>query len=546
MDAAATSAAPTASAWAPLRNRVFAVLWGATLVGNVGTWMRDVGAGWLMTDLSPSPGTVALVQAAAALPVFLLSLPAGALADLLDKRRLLIAVQLGLLAVSATLAAVTWAGLVSPALLVTGVLLAGVGAAMMGPAWQAVVPALVPKPQLRPAVALNSLGINIARAIGPALGGAIVATAGAAAAFAADALTYLVVIAALLWWRPAARAASGPREQLLSATVAAWRYARGSAPLRRVLLRAFLFFLSASASWALLPLIARRLLQGNAGFYGLLLAGIGAGAVAGALLLPALRARLGTERLVCGATLLIASVALVLAAAPPRLLALALMPLFGLGWIAVLTSLNVAAQGVLPDWVRARGLAVYLTVFSGGMALGSFAWGQTAQLLSIPAALGLAGGGGALVALAMLARPLPTGEDDLQPSHHWPDPVAAVPAADDAGPVLVTVEYCIEPGQADAMLAALRALGATRRRDGAYQWGAYRDVADPTRIVEWFQVESWAEHLRQHARVTRADEALQAQVRALHRGSEPPLVRHLLGLHEGEAPPPATDAGRHI
>ncbi len=527
---AAPESAPRASAWAPLRNRAFAILWGATLVGSIGLWIREVGSGWLMTELAPSPLMVALVQAAGTLPVFLLSLPAGALSDLLDRRKLLIATQAALMVLALSMAALTATGAMTAAMLLGFTLLAGAGAAVSSPVWQSMLPEIVDKLQLRSAVALNSLGINVARAIGPALGGALILGLGVAAAFLADALSYVAVIAALLWWRRTPPASILPPEHLVPAMFAALRYARASAPLRRTLLRAFLFFAFASAPWALLPLIARQDLGGSARFYGIMLGGIGAGAIAGALLLPRLRDRLGTEALVGTATLLLCAGGLGLGSTDSKAFALAMMPLLGLSWIAVLTSLNVTAQSVLPNWVRGRGLALYLTVFSGAMALGSLTWGQVAQVTSTQTSLAAAAMLGALVSLAAIRFPLPKGEDDLDPSLHWPEPAAAAAMPPDAGPVMVTIEYRVRPENAAAFGIAIEALGATRRRDGAYAWGIFQDTEEPERLLEYFIVESWIEHMRQHQRVSRADEALQAVVGALHEGARPPRTSHLVSL----------------
>lgn len=529
------------SAWAPLRSRVFAVLWGATMVGNIGVWMREVGSGWLMTELAPSPLMVSLVQVAATLPIFLFSLPAGALSDLLDRRRLMIGTQAALMVVALAMALLTLFGAMTPAILLVCVLLAGTGTAISAPVWQSIVPELVGKEQLRSAVALNSLGINIARAVGPAAAGALVVTSGVAAAFFADALTYVVVLAALIWWRRDSPPRTLPPEHLLQAMLGAIRYARASGPLRRTLLRALLFFGFGSAPWALLPLLAREDLGGTAAFYGLMLAGIGAGAVSAALLLPAVRERLKADRLVLAATLLLSAAALGLAFTDSKMVALILMPVLGLAWVTVLTSLNVTVQAILPAWVRGRGLAFYLTVFFGAMAAGSLVWGQIAQLSSTQTSLGLAALLGALAAIGTLSLPLPTGEDNLSPSHHWPDMAGMRAPEDDAGPVMVMIEYRVLPAHAAAFRTAIEALGATRRRDGSYAWGVFRDAEDQERYLEYFLVDSWIAHLRQHERVSVADQALQAAVRALHRG-RPPRVAHLIALSSPFAPAPA---GQH-
>jgi MFS family permease len=523
-------------AFAPLRHKVFAVLWTATVLGNIGTWMRDVGSGWLMTSLAPSPVMVALVQAASTLPVFVLALPAGALADLLDRRRLLIWVQVFLCVVALTMATITTLGLMTPWLLLVLVLAGGAGAALGAPAWQSSVPEMVPRADLRPAIALNSLGVNVSRAIGPALGGVIVATLGVAATYLADAISYLIVIAALLWWRRTAPVHDGPRESLPGAMAAGLRYALHAPALRRVLLRAAVFFACGAAHWALLPLLARQTLAGGPGLYGFMLAAIGVGAVLGAVLMPWLRARLGgAEGLMLFGALGSAAAQAGLALATSGLLAVLLCLLAGIAWITVLTTLNATVQAVLPNWVRGRGLALYLTVFSGAMALGSLGWGQVATWLGISGALLAAAAGG--VAAMLLARilPLPSGEAVLDPSRHWPDPHAVVAPAEH-GPVAVQVAYRVAPERQAAFHAAISPLGLIRRRDGALTWSVFVDAEDPARVVEWFVLASWAEHLRQHGRVTVADQVVQQAVVALHEGDAPPRVTHLLALPARASP----------
>ncbi|MFC5422373.1 MAG: MFS transporter [Stutzerimonas stutzeri] len=526
--------APPASAFTPLRYAVFAVLWAATILGNIGSFMRDVASAWLVTEISGSPAAVAMVQVAGTLPIFLLAIPAGVLSDIVDRRKLLIGVQLLLGLVSAVLMGLALTGHLSVALLVGLTFLGGIGAALMGPTWQSIVPELVPKPELRSAVALNSLGFNIARALGPALGGAILVAFGAAATYGADVLSYVFVIAALLWWRRPASADDELREQFAGAFRAGLRYARASRDLHRVLLRATLFFLSASAIWALLPLVARQLLGGGAGFYGLLLGAVGAGAIAGAMILPRLRARLGADGIMLAAGLLAAFVTAALAAAPPQWLAVALLLILGGAWIGALTTLNGTVQAVLPNWVRGRGLAIYLTVFNGASAAGSLLWGVIAEALGLQGTLIAAGVALVTVSLVSTRLPLPAGEADLTPSSHWPEPALAEPVAHDRGPVTVSIEYRIARENRAAFLQAIAKLAAERRRDGAFAWGVSEDAADPERIVEWFMVESWAEHLRQHRRVSLADADIQAEMARFHIGPEKPVVRHLLGLAAGE------------
>lgn len=520
--------APSASAFAPLKHHAFAVLWAATVVGNVGVWVRDTASAWAMTEFAPSPIMVAAVQAAATLPVFLFSLPAGALADIVDRRRMMIVVQAGLALVSLALALLALWGRLDPVALLLLTLAGGVGAALTGPVWQSIVPELVPRPDLKPAVALNSLGINISRAIGPALAGAIIVGAGVAAAYVVDLASYVFVLAALIWWKRDVAVQTTAPERLGGAMRAGVRYALASAPLRRVLLRATLFFAPASCYWALLPLVTREEIGGGAGGYGILLAAVGIGAVGGAVLMPRLRSVLRGETLALVAMLATGAATAGLAFAASLATGAALLGLAGAAWITMLTSLNGTAQGVLPDWVRGRGLAVYLTVIFGTMTAGSLVWGQVATLTSLDAALVTAGGACALAALLGLVLPLPLADADLTPSHHWPAPIVAEGAAPAGGPIMVLIDYRVAPADHAAFAIAAGPLGQLRRRDGAYDWGLMADAADPQRLTEWFLVGSWDEHLRQHDRVTQADRAVQDGIRAFHRGTRPPAVRHLV------------------
>ncbi len=529
---------PTDS-FAPLRQPVFTVLWAATVLGNIGTFMRDVASAWLVTDLSASPAAVAMIQAAGTLPIFLLAIPAGVLSDILDRRKFLILIQIMMGLVSLTLMLLAHTGLLTVGALVALTFLGGVGAALMGPTWQSIVPELVPRQDLKSAVALNSLGINIARAIGPAGGGLLLAAFGAAFTYGADALSYVVVIGALLWWRRSPDADDELSERFAGAFRAGLRYARASRELHIVLFRAAVFFIFASAVWALLPLVARNLLGGGASFYGILLGAVGVGAILGALVLPRLRARLDADGLMLGAAIGTAAVMGALAAAPPRWLAIALLLLLGSAWIVALTTLNGTAQAILPNWVRGRGLAVYLTVFNGAMAAGSVIWGLVAQEIGVTSALLVDAAGLVAISLALHRFKLPAGEADLVPSNHWPEPLVSDHVEHDRGPVLILIEYRVRQTDHAAFLHALDRLSAERRRDGAYSWGVTEDAADPERILEWFMVESWAEHLRQHKRVSHSDADLQRDVVRYHAGPEKPRVQHFLALDSRSRSPGA-------
>jgi MFS family permease/branched-subunit amino acid transport protein/quinol monooxygenase YgiN len=525
---ATATEAKSVSAWSPFKHGTFAMLWTATVVSNIGTWMQDVASGWLMTSLAPSPAMVALVQAATTLPVFLFALPAGALADLVDRRKLLIVTQSAVLVTTALLGVLTQLDLVTPLVLLAFTFVAGVGAAMTAPAWQAIVPELVPRPTLQPAIALNSLGINISRAIGPALGGFLIAAFGVAVPFFVNAVTFVGVITALYLWKRQATHSTLPGERFVGAIRAGLRYARESAPLRATLVRAAAFFVFASCYWSLLPLIARHELRGGPGLYGMLLTAIGLGAVAGALTLPTLKKKISSDHLVVGGTVVTAGVMAALALAPRVEVALAAFFCAGGAWIAVLSSLNVSAQTSLPNWVRARGLSVYLVVFFGSMALGSVIWGQTATYTGIQTAL-LIAASGAVVAILLTRRwGVHSGGLDLAPSMHWPTPAVADGVALDRGPVMITIEYRIDPGQAAAFVTRLQELSHSRRRDGAFAWGVFEDAEKPGRYLEYFLVESWAEHLRQHERVTVADRDLQEGVQNFQLGLGKPIVSHYL------------------
>jgi MFS family permease len=523
----ATAAQP--SLWSPFRHKAFAIIWSATVVANIGAWMYSAAASWLMAGLDSDPLMVSLVQVASTLPVFLFALPAGALADIVDKRRFLIGAEGFYTIASTAFAALVWLHLITPATLLLFVFLIEAGGAVTAPAWQSVVPQLVPQNDLPAAVSMNSVGVNISRTLGPALGGFVTARFGIAAPFWVNAVSNLGTLSALVWWRsPHDRASRLPAEHFMGAIRTGIRYAWNSRYLQATLVRGAAFFLSASCYWALLPLVARHQIGGGATLYGVLLGAIGVSAIAGAFALPWLRAHVGPNQLVAAGSIGTALTLVLFGAAHAPLVAVAASLIAGASWIVVLATLNVSAQFALPQWVRARGLAVYVTGFFGALTLGSVVWGQVARVASVPLAHFIA------AAAAVLAIPLTwrrwqlqtNGDLDLTPSMHWPTPLLSKHVDQDAGPVLVTLEYRVNATEREAFLRALDRLSHERHRDGAYSWGIFEDVAESGRFVETFLVESWLEHQRQHERVTNADRVLQEQILHLVKGE--PTVTHLI------------------
>jgi MFS family permease len=518
------------SPWSPFRHATFTVLWTATVVSNIGTWMQNAAAGWLMTGLNPDPQVVALVQVATSLPMFLFVVPAGALADIVDRRRLLIAAQIAAAAVIAALALLVWADRVTPSVLLAFTFLAGIIAALVSPAWQAIVPQLVRRQDLHAAVALNSVGFNVSRAVGPALAGLIIAGMGLAAPFWLNAASYLGVIAALIWWRPpSSRVGYLPVERFSAAVRTGLRHAHHNAHLQATLIRAAGFFVFASAYWALLPLVARNQVAGGPALYGILLGAIGAGAVGGSFALPWLKSCLGADRLLETGTIGTAVALALFGMARHPTVALAASGIAGISWIAVVATVNVSAQVALPDWVRGRGLAVFATVMFGSMTLGSALWGRVAAMIGLPGAHFTAAAA-ALAVIPLLRRwRLQTGAGvDLMPSMHWPTPVLSHEIDADDGPVLVTVEYRIDSRNRDEFLAVLERFSHGRRRDGAYAWGVFEDAAEEGRFLETFLVESWLEHLRQHERATHADRLLQDAVHGFQREGAPKVTHFIV------------------
>jgi MFS family permease len=500
-----TLAAP--SRWGVFGNTAFTVILIASSALSVGIAMFDTSMSWLMTRLDPSPLMVSAVQAATTGPMFLLTVPAGALADVADPRRLLIAAQIGVVAIGVAFAALVSAHLATPpALLATTFLLGALGA-LAAPAWQIITPMLVPKTELGAAIAINNAVYNVSRAVGPALGGFAISAISITFPFWIYCATNLAVLAALIWWRPQRKASETlPAERLVSAMLAGLRYARNNHDLDATLIRAIAFFPFASAYWALLPLIARTQMRDGAELYGLLLGLLGLGSVVGSLALKTLKERWGPDlSAALGTVGTILALALFAAARRPEVAFIASF-VAGASWIVVIATMFVSAQVALPDWVRGRGLAIFLTAFFGAMTLGSALWGAVANLKGIPFALTLAAAGAALGMLLSWRWKLETGAAlDLEPSMHWQAPAFVDRLKDDQGPILVVLDYSIDPKDGPEFLALLQEIGQERMRDGAYAWNVYHDPDAPGRFVETYHVHSLLELKYRAARETKAD-----------------------------------------
>ena len=520
-------ARPT-SPWAPLSHRLFLWLWIASVVSQIGSFMTDVAQGWLMTTLSASPLLVALLATAESIPFFLLSLPAGAMADVVDRRKLLIVAQTAMSAVSLALVVATAGGAVTPAILLAFAAAVGIATALNNPAWYALPSDLLPREDLAGGVTLMGTGFNVARVVGPALGGVVVATAGPAVVFAIDAVSFVGVLIVLLAWKRERKSSVLPAERLAGAVKAGVRFARHSPALRTVLLHTFGFMSCACIAMALLPVLAKET-GGSPLAYGLLLGSFGAGAVAGTFVLPRLRARLSPDALVASGTWTFAGACAGMAFVRTLWLLAPVFAVGGVAWISVLSTLNVSAQKASPSWVRARSLAVYLLVLQGGIAAGSAFWGFVASRFGLADSFCCAGGG-LLLGTLVLARARISVVDalDLTPTRHWPDPKVVGEPDPESGPVVIEVQYRIDPARAAEFVAAARELERIRRRDGAVQWWLLHDSDDPARYVEIFAVETWAEHLRQHERVSAADRLVEDRVRAFHLDDTRPVGRHLL------------------
>jgi MFS family permease len=495
--------------------------------------MQTVGAQWLIVSLGGTALTVSLVQTATTLPTFLIGLPAGALGDILDRRKLMIGAQGFMLVCAAALGVLTIMDKIGVATVLSLTFGIGLGSALLRPSWQAVQPELVGREQIPQAAALNGVSMNMARAVGPAIGGVVVAVTNAGAVFIANALSFVGVMGVLLWWKRKPQESTLGAEHVTHAIRVGTRYVRHSPRLRSVLTRTLSFCLFSSALWALLPVIAHDRLGLGSGGYGVLLGAVGIGAVGGAFLLSA--AGRSADHVVAAATVAFAGACLVLGWSRSMPLDAAALVIGGMCWIGVLSSLNASAQVALPGWVRARGMATYLLVFQGGQAAGSIIWGTLATHTSTAVALSVVAGG-LTVALAIFSRrhKLATSvELDMTPVSPWGDPELAM-EPDPHRPVLVTIEYRVAPENHDAFREAMQRLGRSRRRTGAERWSLYQDVADPDRFVENYLVDSWEEHMRQHYdRQTAQDVSIQKRALDLTVDKNAPPAQHLIFAYEG-------------
>ncbi len=523
--------APKATLWTPFMYALFRAIWIAGLVSNVGTWMQNVAGVWLVTMLTTSALLVALMQTATSLPAFLLSLPAGAMADLIDRRRLLLFTQ-GFMAVVATgLGLLTLMDGISAYGVLGFTFLLGMGAALNAPIWQAVATELVPRAALPSAITLNGVSNNIARAIGPAIGGAIIAYYSAGWVFLLNGVSFLGTWAVVYFWKREATVTNGPAENFMGALRAGMRYVQYSPAIYGVLVRTFAFAFGAAAMWGLVSVVIARKLHLSSGHYGVMLSWLGAGAVTGAFLMGRAGSRLNVNQRVLLGVLAFAGTNLALALVAQIYLLYAVMFLSGIAWLMVMTSFSTTVQLSVPKWVQARVISVYMLVFQAGLSVGSLVWGELADHLSLEISLLAAAGWMLLSALLALPFPMRSAEGlDLAPAEYWPAPEMAGAVDPDDGPVVVMIEYHVAPADWPAFRLAAEQLKRLRLRDGALRAGVFSDVANPTLITEFFYVATWGEHQRQHHRFTREDQAVEAQVRHFHAGPAEPRVTHFLAF----------------
>ncbi len=532
-DTSETRGRRSSSLWRPLRVPTFRHLLVADVISDIGTFMQGVGAAWLMVSLGAGPAYVALTQTASSLPFFLLALPAGSAGDIFDRRKLVLATESWMMGMALVLAALTIGGLMSPWLLLVLTFALSAGDAFETPTWRAILPELVPKEDLAAASALNGIEFNLARAVGPALAGVVIAAAGVATAFVANVASFFGVILVVMRWRRPIRKRSAPLETLTGATVAAIRYVRNSPAILTVVLRTGIVMFFSSALFALLPSVAHTVNKTAVG-YGLLLGCFGLGAIAGAFVMQWARGRWSME-VVVSAGVIILGLVLVTMSTLHQLSTLSpILLIGGAAWVIFISLINALVQSLAPDWVRARVLAIFILVYQGSFAVGSAFWGAVAQRANIRAALVYAGIGTIGSVVFVLFAKLPDSTVDLSPWNHWRMPIVVeeVEAHLRQGPVLVTVEYQVVREREAEFVQAINEYARIRRRDGAYRWGIFRDTETANRFLETFLVNSWAEHLRQHERQTQSDEALEQRIRTCI--AIDPKVHHLIYAYSRE------------
>jgi len=521
------------STWRPLRLPAFRNLLVADLVSDMGTFMQGVGAAWLMVSQGAGPLLVALTQTASAFPFFLLALPAGALGDIFDRRKLILTTEVWMFSVALALAILTGLHLITPWVLLLLTLALSIGDALEAPTWRAVLPELVPQQGLMPAIALNGIEFNLARAIGPALGGFLIVAAGIGTVFWLNAASYLGVLWVIARWKRPPHQHGPLRETVSGAIRAAVRYTRNAPDILTVLGRIGCVMFFASAFWALLPTIAHELRR-SATLYGLLLAVFGAGAVLGAMALQRTRSLFSSDALLAlGTTVFAASLWGVAGFKSVALLSVAIL-FGGMAWTAIISLMTTVMQNLAPDWVRARAMAVFMLVYMGTWTVGSAFWGYVAGREGTHISLIAAGIGTAVCPILVLISRLPDTPVDLGAWDHWGKPMLVGDIDPSQGPVLISVEYEVDPKKSDEFLEALHKFARVRRRDGASRWGVYRDTEHPAHYVEAFIVESWAEHLRQHERLTSADRDLEENVRRFE--SKAIKVRHFIYARSKRGP----------
>ena len=521
----AQPAARTASTWDALRLPIFRMLWLAWFASNLAMWMNDVAAAWLMTTLTTSPVLVALVQSASTLPVFLLGLPSGALADILNRRLLLLATQFWVATMAIVLCVVLFADLMTAPLLLVLTFANGIGLAMRWPVYSAIVPQLVPREDLQSAIALNGVAMNSSRVIGPVGAGLIIASAGSQYVFLLNACLAVVAGFVIMRWRTEQKVSVLPGERFIGAMRVGFQYVAQSNAIRSVLLRVAVFFLQSTALLALLPLVGKHMPTGGAWAYTLLLASLGLGAVLAAMWLPRLRAAIGLDRLLRNGSIVQAIAMVCVGFAPNPWAAVPAMMIAGASWLSVVNTLTVSAQLALPDWVRARGMSIYMMTMMGAASVSAALWGQVASHVDVRwTFVGAAVTG--LLLLVLTRRHMLTHDEavDFTPSSILTEPVAAFPIEHAKGPVMVTIEYQVDPARVNDFMEVMFETRRDRLRKGALSWGLFHDISEPTRYLEYYLDESWADHLRRFERFTAADAELRERRQAFHIGEEAPKV----------------------